>query len=429
MKMMTGDLARMKWAMFVGWCAFLLAAGAATAYGQQFALKDGDTVVFYGDSITAQRFYTRDVEDFVLTRYPNLHVHFVNAGVPGDSVNGGYAGTMAERVQRDVAPFHPAMITLMLGMNDGGWGTGSAEIDANFQKGYRAVVDALHKVAPDAVITLICPTPYDEITHGTEFPGYSKVIDKFADEVPQIAAQLQAAGDKKILVADFNHPMREALERAHAQFPELAPMLVPDRIHPSETGHWIMTAALMLAWHADPVVSRVTLNAESGSVIEKDRSAVTNVEKTASGLKWTQRDEALPLPFDFNNAMIPMLLKISDIAPMDQMTMRVESLGLGRYELVVDGKTIASFSGEELQHGVNLALLKSAMVNQARDVDWNEERRATFDLTRFVLSTEIKQTATSGVAEDKLREAEDEVDAGMRKELEPKAHQFELRRR
>jgi lysophospholipase L1-like esterase len=414
--------------MFVAACALAFAVGAPSVYGQQFALKDGDTVVFYGDSITAQRYYTRFVEDFVLTRYPTLHVRFVNGGVPGDTVNGGYAGTMAERVKRDVAPFHPAMITLMLGMNDGGWGQGSAEIDAGFQKGYRAAVDALRKAAPDAKITLICPSPYDEITHGTEFPGYSKVIDRFAEEVPQIAAQLRAAGDKNILVADFNHPMREALERVHAQFPELAPLLVPDRIHPSETGHWIMAAALMSAWHADPVVSRAALNAARGEVIEKDRTTVTDVEKTATGLKWSERDDALPLPFDYNNAMIPMLLKISDLVQMDQMTLRVEALAPGRYEVLADGKTIGSFSRDELQRGVNLALYKSPMVNEARDVDWNEERRATFDLTRFVLGTEIKKTPTSAVAEDKLREAEDEFDAGARKAVDLKVHQFELRR-
>ena len=90
-----------------GCAAFFLSAFASTALGQQFVLHDGDTVVFYGDSITAQRLYTRDVEDFVLTRYPKLHVRFLNAGVPGDTVSGGYAGTVAERVQRDVQPLHP----------------------------------------------------------------------------------------------------------------------------------------------------------------------------------------------------------------------------------------------------------------------------------------------------------------------------------
>jgi lysophospholipase L1-like esterase len=407
---------------------FAIAACATTALAQQFALKDGDTVVFYGDSITAQRLYTRDVEDFVLTRYPTLHVHFVNAGVPGDSVNGGYTGTMAERVERDVAPFHPTMITVMLGMNDGGWGYGGPEVDPNFQKGYRALLDALHKAAPDAAITLICPTPYDEITHGTEFPGYSRVIDRFAGDVAEIGAQMQAEGDKNILVADFNHPMRDALERAKTQFPELAPLMIPDRIHPAEAGHWIMAAALLSAWHADPVVSRLGLNAATAAVIDKERTTVTNLERSANGLKWTQVDEALPLPLDFNNAMVPMLVKISTIAQMDQMILRVDSLAPGRYDLTIDGKAIASFSHDQLQHGVNLALDKTPMLDQAREIDGKEDRRATLDLARFVLSAEIKQSATTGVAEEKLREAGDELEAAARKDLDPKPHHFDLRR-
>ncbi len=78
---------------------------SAVAQDQSFALRDGDTVVFYGDSITAQHLYTRYAEEFVLTRYPKLHVRFLNAGVPGDTTYGGYAGATAERIQKDVVPF------------------------------------------------------------------------------------------------------------------------------------------------------------------------------------------------------------------------------------------------------------------------------------------------------------------------------------
>src|SRR5580658_3281360 len=62
------------------------------SFCQPMALHDGDRVLFYGDSITAQRLYTRFVEDFLLTRYPELQVSFFNAGVPGDTVYGGYTG-------------------------------------------------------------------------------------------------------------------------------------------------------------------------------------------------------------------------------------------------------------------------------------------------------------------------------------------------
>lgn len=406
-----------------------LAACATTARAQQFALKDGDTVVFYGDSITAQRFYTKDVEEFVLTRYPAMHVQFVNAGVPGDRVNGGYAGTMEERVQRDVAPFHPKMITVMLGMNDGGWGKGSPEIDAAFQSGYRTLLEALRKAAPGATITLITPTPYDEITHGTEFPGYSRVIDHFAADVSKIGAQLIASGDKRITVVDFNRPMTDALEQAKVEFPQLAPLLVPDRIHPSAIGHWIMAAALMSAWHVDPVVSSLTLNAADAEVENSDRTAVKDVHRSPMGVTWTQQDHALPLPLDFNNVMTPMLLKISGVAQLDQMTLRVESLDAGQYELIIDGKAFASFSREELQRGVNLALLKTPLLDQARDIDSQEDERMTLDQARFILSANLKQNAESSAAEGRLGQAEDEIAASIRKDLSPAPHHFELRRK
>jgi lysophospholipase L1-like esterase len=420
---------RMRWMTRAGWAAVALGAWAATAHSQQFALKEGDTVVFYGDSITAQRLYTKDVEEFLLTRYPTLHLSFVNAGVPGDSVSGGYAGTMAERVQRDVAPFHPAMITVMLGMNDGGWGYGGAGVEPNFQKGYRALLDALRKAAPNAALTLICPTPYDEITHGTDFPGYARVIDKLAADVPAMGTQLQALGDKDVVIADFHRPVTEALEKTEKEFPQLAPLMIPDRIHPGEIGHWIMAAALMSAWHVNPVVSRVVLNGSKGEVIEKDRTAVTSVERSETGLKWTELDEALPLPLDFNNAMTPVLVKVSDIAQLDQMMLRVESLGPGRYELSIDGNAVARFSGEELQSGVNLALLKTPMLDQANGIDWSENRRMFLDQARFILSAEVKQTPTSSAEEDTLRQGEDEIAAKLRKDLDPKPHHFELRRK
>jgi lysophospholipase L1-like esterase len=417
------------WIKRAGYAALALAACASSAFAQQFALKDGDTVVFYGDSITAQRLYTRDVEEFLLTRYPKLHLRFVNAGVPGDSVKGGYAGTLEERVKRDVVPLHPAMITVMLGMNDGGWGEESPEIDTAFQKGYRGVLAALRKAAPDAGITVICPTPYDEISHGTEFPGYSRVIDRFADDVSQIGTQLRVSGDKQILVADFHRPLTDALQQAKTNFPQLAPLIVPDRIHPSETGHWIIATALMSAWHVNPTVSSLTLNAVDSQVLDKDRTTVTDVEKSADGLKWTQLDGALPLPLDFNNAMTPMLLAISNIAQLDQMMLRVESLAPGQYQLSIDGKAITAFSHEELHHGVNLALFKTPMLQQARGIDSTEDQISALDRARFILTTDVKEGANSVIAEATLQDAEDQLEAAIRKDLDPKPHHVELHRK
>lgn len=406
-----------------------LAFCACAAIAQPFALKDGETVVFYGDSITAQRLYTRDVEAFVLTRYPSLHVRFVNAGVPGDTAAGGYAGAMAERVHRDVAPWQPNMIAVMLGMNDGGWGYGSPDqIDADFQKNYNALLDSLREAAPHAALTLITPTPYDEMTHGTEFPGYSRMIDRLAGDIDHIAAQLQAAGGPPVLLADFHCHMVEALQHATASDPQLAALLIPDRIHPAEAGHWIMAAVLMAAWHADPTVSSVALNAESASVTASERTTITHLQKSEDGLEWSELDEALPLPLDFNNAMTPLLLQISNLADLDRQMLRVDSLAPGQYALSIDGKSIASFSQQELERGINLALYKTPMVDQARGITGTETQRAELDQARFMLSADVKQSATTGIAEATLRQAERELDAAVRPETMPKPHHFELER-
>jgi lysophospholipase L1-like esterase len=410
-------------------CVVALGLLVPVATCQPFALKDGDTVVFYGDSITAQRLYTKFAEEFALTRYPAMQVRFVNAGVPGDTTFGGYAGAMPERVHRDVEPFHPAMITVMLGMNDGGYGyTPTATVDANFLKGYNLLLDALHKAAPGATLTLINPTPYDEITHGTEFPGYSGLIDHVSEQVSTIAVERQAVGEPPVLRVDFHAPMVEALTRAKAQFPELAPLIIPDRIHPADAGHWMMAVTLMKAWHVDPVVSRVVLDAKGAGVVEKQRAVVTKLASTTNGLAWTQLDEALPLPLDFNNAMTKVLLGVSNIVELDQQMLRVDGLATGRYQLLIDAKPIATFSSDELRHGVNLALVKTPMWEQARGIDFSEDRRATLQQARFVLSEEVKTTATSAVAEDKLREADEELAVAIRAKIVPKPHDFELRR-
>src|SRR6266853_2365242 len=84
-----------------------------------FALKDGDRVVFYGDSITEQKLYTSDVEEFVLTRFPQWRVSFTHSGVGGDKVSGGRAGPVELRLERDVFAYQPTVVTVMLEMNDG----------------------------------------------------------------------------------------------------------------------------------------------------------------------------------------------------------------------------------------------------------------------------------------------------------------------
>src|SRR5262249_1067484 len=89
---------------------FLLAL-SPDVWARDFALKDGDTVVFLGDSITAARAYGKIIENYTLLRYPDRKVRFINAGVGGDTAAGGLA-----RLERDVFAHKPTVLTVAYGV-------------------------------------------------------------------------------------------------------------------------------------------------------------------------------------------------------------------------------------------------------------------------------------------------------------------------
>src|SRR3954463_11738348 len=96
-------------------------AWPGTARGD-FALRDRDTVVFLGDSITAARTYGKVVENYTLLRFPAREVRFVNSGRGGDTAAGGL-----KRLDRDVFSQGAAVLIVAYGINDIGWGTKADE--------------------------------------------------------------------------------------------------------------------------------------------------------------------------------------------------------------------------------------------------------------------------------------------------------------
>src|SRR3954454_2043471 len=152
----------------------LAAAGLAGAQ-DNFGLREGDRVVFYGDSITDQRLYTTFVETYVVTRFPKLNVSFVHSGWGGDRVTGGGdvnrggGGPIDLRLKRDVFAYKPTVVTVMLGMNDASYRAFDEKVFQTYATGYRHLVDSIKEHVPGVRITLIRPSPYDDVTRP---PGF-----------------------------------------------------------------------------------------------------------------------------------------------------------------------------------------------------------------------------------------------------------------
>lgn len=399
--------------------AACVCCSASALHAQEFYLHNGDRVTFYGDSITAQRYYTRDIQDFVETRYPDLRVEYHNAGVPGDKVSGGYAGDAATRVSRDVKPWNPTVITMMLGMNDGDYVPPDPKIFADYQSGYEKLIALMRGAAPGARITLIENTPYDEITHGTEFAGYMATT-------AQNAAATPALGRREGLpVVDDFTPVKTLLERATAINPSLASLLVIGRIHPAEPLQWIMAEAVMRAWHLNPVVSAVTISAPTRTVTQSRRTQVTGFSSSKGVISWSQQDAALPAPFDFDDPLMNFVLSISDLASIDQEMLTVEGLEQGEYKLTIDGKDVGTFSAKQLAEGVNLALRKTPMWQQARDYDFQLSQRSQMEDADLLL-TASTSLSDKGAGSRILREAEGVFDQDAASKLRIPLHNYML---
>src|SRR5215210_2713587 len=144
----------------------------AIAFAQTpFHLKSGDTVVFYGDSITDQRLYTTFVETYAVTRFPGTKVTFVHSGWGGDRVSGGGGGPIDVRLKRDVFAYKPTVMTIMLGMNDGRYRAFDQEIFDEYANGYRGIVKSVKTALPNIRLTVIQPSPFDDVTRAPNFRG------------------------------------------------------------------------------------------------------------------------------------------------------------------------------------------------------------------------------------------------------------------
>ena len=86
---------------------------ATPGHAEDFAIRDGDTVGFLGDSITAARTYGKHI----LLRYPDRKIRFINLGIGGDTAAGGL-----KRLERDVFDNSVTLLTVAYGVNDIGWG-------------------------------------------------------------------------------------------------------------------------------------------------------------------------------------------------------------------------------------------------------------------------------------------------------------------
>ena len=388
------------------WFLLLLLVFLPPAHAEDagaFFLHDGDTVVFYGDSITEQQNYGRDIETYVLTRYPAWHVKFINSGWTSDMVSGGKGGSAETRLKRDVLPYHPTVVTILLGMNDGDYTPFKQSNYDAYTDGLTLLVSRLQKELPGVRLTLLSPTFYDEDAPGSRhFHGYNGVLLKFRDFVKTLG------GRRSIPAVDLNAPLAQATREGRRRDPRFT--LVPDGIHPNEAGQAIIAATILKAWHAQAEPTEITLDPASPT-------------PATTPLPWPLPDKAAPA---FAVSPLP--------GALDAFRVRTSDLKSERYDLLVDGKPAGTATREELAAGLDLTRLPGLPQNRqaARVRDLVQSR---LDAWRYLWNTgpnaiAHKGDAPSGAEVAALTAIDQWLDARRdraREAAQPQTHTFSLR--
>jgi lysophospholipase L1-like esterase len=405
---------------------FALAQTAPSPAASDFAIHDGDRVVTYGDSITDQRLYSTFMEEYVLTRFPKWKVQWTQSGVGGDKVSGGAAGPIDLRIQRDILPYRPNVVTIMLGMNDGYYRPPNAAIQKTYEDGYRSMVDTILQGVPGVKLTLIGPSPYDDVTHPTMH--YNEVMQAYSEFDSKQADRTHQG------FVDFNAPVVDVLQKVKTAHPDLASRLIPDRVHPGAGVHWVMAGAILKAWHAPSLVSNVTVDAHTAKATDVQNASVTDVkrEKKSDELQWTEIENALPLPLPLSatDPVSDAALEAGGIeAALDQETLTITGLSAGSYTLTIDDQPVANSTADALSHGINLARMATPMLRQSQTLAWETEHRNELERQLFTVEagTHEHPEAAPEPEQQAMQQAVATSIVQQEKDAQPVMHHFALK--
>jgi lysophospholipase L1-like esterase len=294
---------------------FLCAAKASLA---DPLFKANDRVVFYGDSITEQRLYTKYIQQYMLARYPGLKLRFFNAGWSGDTAPGGL-----NRLDRDVLSLKPTVVTLFFGMNDGGYKAVDDATVARYRQGLEGIVKALQaKNVRVIVFSPGCVDPDRRPALGQA--NYNKTLETLDDTAKAVA---QAANAPFV---DVHWPMLAVQSAEKAKDPKFT--MIPDAIHPNEGGHMVMANIMLRGLGAEPMPAY-------GEVTAKEKSA--RIEAPA----------AWPLVV---NPASETVARDSGAYEFFGRKLTVHGLPAGSYDVLIDGTPAGTYKGDELGAGVFL---------------------------------------------------------------------------
>jgi lysophospholipase L1-like esterase len=328
----------------IGVAAAVLAIASMSTSAGEFLLRDGDRVVFYGDSITDSEWYPTLVETYVLTRHPTWRNHFSNRGQSGDN-----SGSIA-RFERDVLAQKPDVFTYNMGFNDGGYASLRPAGLEKWLENIEKSVELARQANPKMRLALLSPIP-NEPSLSTDprwvsHEVYPYTMLAFGREEEKLAGRLGVPFVDVGLL--YGQSMGLGKVAAGPAF-----QLSRDGVHPQREGQTLIAFHVLRGLGADSLVAEVAIDAAAVTILTQRNCSVTELAAEGGGIRFRRACASLPYPTPPEARPFAFLTRIDDHLNADLLT--VKGLTDPAYALFVDDQKIADVAASELAGGVNLS--------------------------------------------------------------------------
>lgn len=405
--------------------------------------KEGDRVVFLGNSITDGGHYHSYVWLYYMTRFPDMRITVMNAGIGGDQ-----ASDMVKRLDGDVFSKRPTVLIATFGMNDTGYFEYNGDqpekfADEKVKASYDAYkqMEARFKNLVNTNIVLMGSSPYDEtaiIEGSTAFRNKNKAMQRVVD------FQRESAKTNGWQFFDLNQPMTTINQQFQQKDPTFT-ICGNDRIHPDNDGHMVMAYLILKAQGlAGKEVADINIDASNTSVISSANCEITDIKKNARGIEFDYLAKALPYPMDTiargwqqKKSQSEAVKIVPFVEEMNKEMLTVKGLK-GNYRLLIDGEEIGTWSASDFAKGINLATLTNTpQYQQSLKIMYlNEERWEIEKRFREYAWVQFNFFLSKGITDLNTREAIKVMDdnkskngwLNMRRDLYSKAMYPEVRK-
>lgn len=392
-------------------------------------LTAGARVAVIGDSITEQKLYSKYIEAYLVACSGVPDVKVFQFGWGGETASG-----FAMRLENDLAVFKPTVATTCYGMNDGQYRPFNADIGKNYEANMRKVVTGLRKAgvqkivvgSPGAVDTKYFVRANFAPLSGAD--GYNKNLGSLRDIDRTIASEMGTA------FADVHQPMLDAMPKAKAALGEDYDVCGKDGFHPGPNGHLIMAYAFLRGLGCDGNIGEIVVDM-NGATTASGGHKVVRSDKGSGEIESTR----YPFCFEGDGKSSSGTRSIAPFFPFNQelnrFTLKVKNLGAAKAK-VAWGDESKEFTREQLESGINLAaefsrtpfdaqfrkFVQAVGAKQSFETTMIKSMVTSFRLFNREAKDDAELAGAFAKAGERLAARQQQLDAEMRKTLEPVKH-------